>query len=1612
VATPSRDFRAAAAAFISTAGALLACPAPAQDVNLPKLQGEIERASQNVTSLGDELMGDKVNLYNGSLQFSQTDVSLPGNSPLPVQVTRTYATGISDIATTNGISRRSLLGDWDVDLPHMSGVFPADRGWVNGANTTARCSDYSAPPYVLITTTAPGPPPPDNAGGAQNDAQGRSADSTSGTLSGKRSSDAGPVPVYNYFYATEYWQGNFLRVPGYAPQEVLKRAAGNPSAPTDGNSYPLVTRDHWQLRCLSSLKYGAGEGFLAIAPDGTKYQFDWMATRSERFLKGAGTVVLGRVEARLYATLVTDRFGNTVSYAYDTSGRPLSITGSDGRKISFTYTTVNGLQRIYTVSDGTRTWTYAYTSAGDLATVTQPDSSQWKFNLRGLVYPRPYELGEDANCEYPGSWPTTSQIGTITHPSGAVGEFEMTYGGHSRSNVDKWCIIKTGRVGDPTFARWPHRLTSQTLVRKTISGPGISTPLTWRFSYANSAASWAPCSPCAGGDTKTVSVTDPRNAVTRHIFGIRFKETEGQLLSMQEGWNGTSALRQTDYSYRQPASQPYPEPPGNSISTTTDFLGTVHRPQDEKSVGVQGTTFSWTVGSFDARARPLTVTRSSTLGFSRGETTVYYDNTNKWALGQIASVKESSTGSVMESYSFDTVTLRPANVYRHGKLMHTNAFYANGLLLSRADGEGKKTTFASYMRGIPQLVTYHDANTESAVVNNIGLITSYTNEAKTTTGYGYDSMGRLSSITPPAGDPGGAFATTRSFVPVAAAEYGLPAGHWRQTITTGNAVTVNYFDAFWQPLLTRTYDSANEANTRRMTLRRFDPDGRQTFESYRYRSIDSIAYAANGHTTTYDTIGRLSTEVQDSELGDLTTRTEYLTGFQRRVTDPRNIPTVTSFQAFDTPSDEAPTLINRSGVTVGIARNVFGAPRSITRSGTYNGVSQSISRSYVYDTYQRLCKSIEGESGSTVQDYDLANNVSWRAVGLSLPSTTSCDTASAPAERKIVYDYDARNRLATTTYGDASPGITRTYTPDGLPLTIAVGGWKPSTWTLGYNNRRLLTGESLAINGATYNFSWGVNAYGKVSSLTYPDGLLVNYVPNALGEPTQMSGFASGITYHASGPAGAYTLANGIAVSRTLNTRQLPLKLTHTGIAVEQYGYDGNANLTAIDDQLPATNDRTLGYDNLERMTSASGPWGTGTFVYDAVDNLRTTTVGSRSTVASYVGNRLTSLSTNNVASSYTYDLNGNLTGKGSQGFTFDIGNRLASATGKATYAYDGLGRRTWIAYNSGGSKLQIYSQSGQLLYSQRGGEAAVRNVYLGDKLIAESWASGGTVFTHTDVLGSPIARTNASGVLLSRTTHEPYGATASGTEPIAIGFTGHVHDADTALVYMQQRYYDPIAGRFLSVDPVTTNAKTGEHFNRYAYANNSPYKYIDPDGQFANFAFGFAVGAGIESAVQMGMNNGSIVNPGAVIGAGVAGALTGGAAGVLSSAAARGAISAGTATAKTAVAGSAAAVVGKNVEGAVAGKTPSGGELAGAAVGGLVGGAAGGKIANAPIAAMEKNAAKAGVEGHVGETTLNAVQLGGKAVVPTSAGQELGKIGVDAGVSATSQAIDKKVSN
>ena len=127
--------------------------------------------------------------------------------------------------------------------------------------------------------------------------------------------------------------------------------------------------------------------------------------------------------------------------------------------------------------------------------------------------------------------------------------------------------------------------------------------------------------------------------------------------------------------------------------------------------------------------------------------------------------------------------------------------------------------------------------------------------------------------------------------------------------------------------------------------------------------------------------------------------------------------------------------------------------------------------------------------------------------------------------------------------------------------------------------------------------------------------------------------------------------------------------------------------------------------------------------------------------------------------------------------------------------------------------------------------------------------------YQHTDALGSPVVTTNASKTVLSRMSYTPYGMP---TLPMdGVGYTGHFVDVGTQLTYMQQRYYDPAIGRFLSVDPMVIDTTTGWNFNRYNYAADNPYKFTDPDGRWIHLvggaAIGALVGAGFEIYKQAG---------------------------------------------------------------------------------------------------------------------------------------------------------------
>ena len=195
-----RFWRAAAALTavalgVHTTSANAEIPGGGGDPVTPKTyyeQGILSRSGETVEALGPNLMGDQVNEYSGDLSFTQTDVSLPGNNALSVQVARHRSA-----STTQAYQAGGLFGDWDLEIPHLNMVAAAPQpNWYGGNSATNlnRCSQFNEPPYTGIGTYF-------------------------GTL--------------NYF-ARSFWDGYHLHVPGGGEQTLLLRAASNPIAPAAG----------------------------------------------------------------------------------------------------------------------------------------------------------------------------------------------------------------------------------------------------------------------------------------------------------------------------------------------------------------------------------------------------------------------------------------------------------------------------------------------------------------------------------------------------------------------------------------------------------------------------------------------------------------------------------------------------------------------------------------------------------------------------------------------------------------------------------------------------------------------------------------------------------------------------------------------------------------------------------------------------------------------------------------------------------------------------------------------------------------------------------------------------------------------------------------------------------------------------------------------------------------------------------------------------------------------------------------------------------------------------------------------------------------------------------
>ncbi len=86
--------------------------------------------------------------------------------------------------------------------------------------------------------------------------------------------------------------------------------------------------------------------------------------------------------------------------------------------------------------------------------------------------------------------------------------------------------------------------------------------------------------------------------------------------------------------------------------------------------------------------------------------------------------------------------------------------------------------------------------------------------------------------------------------------------------------------------------------------------------------------------------------------------------------------------------------------------------------------------------------------------------------------------------------------------------------------------------------------------------------------------------------------------------------------------------------------------------------------------------------------------------------------------------------------------------------------------------------------------------------------------------------------------------------------YRGYYHDQETGFYYLNSRYYDPYMMRFINADGYVSTGQGLNGNNMYAYCNNNPVMYVDPNGEFvwliASFVAGCAVGTTMATVILM----------------------------------------------------------------------------------------------------------------------------------------------------------------
>lgn len=878
----------------------------------PKIEADTTSASP---------LGDDYDPVTGAVTFTTTDISIPGNFPIPVELRRWVPRDDYDTGGPTG---------WAWNIPFIKGNLldvkdgHGDAGWDWGYHSWHQGENCSGGADSVI----------DNHG--------------------------------ELIAPNAYWSGKLLHIPGATSETFLTKSDGS-----------QVTKSNFRITgCINNPD--GQQGIVVAGPDGLTYTFNQIKTYYNGKLAYKDPIVRTRL---LMVTKVEDRFGNHVDYSY-TNGELTGISASDGRNIVIDYVLVGNKRRPTTATAHGSTWTYGYAGSAfndKLTAVTLPDGvSKWTYNNVHVTafqpngignYSQQFRIGGGQATLIPGcSTSGTESVATVTTPYGLTSTYTFKDLVLYRSDVEP-DFYQDKYNPDYTISRAVHCTTSRALIAKSIAGPGIATA-NWTYAYSTNTGTYTAASglngfltgpftlpvPAVGGypepinsgnavDYRATTVTGPERKSVFYINRKFQSLTENRVVA-QDTLNaaGSALLERTqsifeegpsvgNHWYMCPCDGAYP--PVNEVQLS-------HRIYQAESIDkrylIGGTdTYVTNYDDFDSYGFALTTEESNSVnpGWTRTTTRTYLHDTTNGLIGLPLTETVNGVTAVQNHYnSLGQLDWTKSFGKLKATLTYDNAATVasgqRGTLKTVKDGNNNVSTMSNWKRGTPQLVQFADATSRSGVVNDNGWLTSTTDENGYTTSYTYDAMGQLASIVRPSGDSTSWTTTTRSFAPVSATEYGLSAGHFRETIITGNARKLVYYDALLRPRVTREYDHNDEAGTKRFQRFTYDLEGRTTFASYP-GTTDALS---TGTWTQYDALGRVTSVAQDTELSPAlqVTTTQYLSGARVRTTSPLGQQTTTTFMAYGQPTTDWPVLIQApEGVTTTIVRDKFGKPLEITR---------------------------------------------------------------------------------------------------------------------------------------------------------------------------------------------------------------------------------------------------------------------------------------------------------------------------------------------------------------------------------------------------------------------------------------------------------------------------------------------------------------------------------------------------------------------------------------------------------------------------------------------------------------------------------------------------------